>query len=85
MQFLSLVKELLRPAAIQTSIISDTLTKTECQPFVLCAQIPQNHCSILNVSTTWKKKLANTQKQKKDFFDKTSSLLCLKKMAANRS
>lgn len=26
-----------------------------------------------------KKKLANTQKQKKDFFDKTSSLLCLKK------
>lgn len=84
MQFLSLLKELLRPAAIQTSIISDTLTKTECQPFVLCAQILQNHCSILNVSTTWKK-LANTQKTKKKTFWQNLLPALPQKMAANRS
>lgn len=84
MQFLSLVKELLRPAAIQTSIISDTMTKTECQPFVLCAQILQNHCSILNVSTTWKKTGKYTKEKKRLFWQNFLPALP-QKMAANRS
>lgn len=79
MQFLSLVKELLRPAAIQTSIISDTLTKTEWQ------NSPKSLLNFKCLHNMKKKKTGKYTKAKKRLFWQNFIPALPQKMAANRS